>query len=107
LATATGATPPAMSRHLRILLSAGRLLEVYRAGPDEDVLVIGKISVWEPRSRFAYSSEVDDTETQVDFEALGDGTKVTVVQTLNPGGEKALYFWPNVIGWFVDRTANQ
>jgi uncharacterized protein YndB with AHSA1/START domain len=85
----------------------GRVLEVYKPGDNEDVLVIGRITVWEPGSRFAYSSEVDDTATQIDFEELDGGTKVTVEMTLNPGGKTAFYFWPNVIGWFVDRTARQ
>jgi uncharacterized glyoxalase superfamily protein PhnB len=81
----------------------GRILEVYQPATEtaaEDVLVLGRITVWEPGSRFAYRSEVDDTETRIDFEALDGGTRVTVEQTLVRGGEKAFYFWPNVIHWF-------
>jgi hypothetical protein len=82
----------------------GRVLEVYRADP-EDVLEIGQITAWEPGSLFAYRSSVDDTETEVRFEPAGAGTRVSVEMTLLPDGKKAFYFWPNVIGWFVDRTA--
>ncbi|TDU87317.1 putative glyoxalase superfamily protein PhnB [Kribbella voronezhensis] len=81
----------------------GRILEVYQPATEtaaEDVLVLGKIIVWAPGERFAYRSEVDDTETRIDFEAFDGGTRVTVEQALVPGGEKAFYFWPNVIHWF-------
>lgn len=85
----------------------GRVLEVYRAagpGVAEDVLEIGKITAWEPGSLFAYRSSVDDTETEIRFEPSGGGTRVSVQMTLLPGGKKAFYFWPNVIGWFVERA---
>jgi uncharacterized glyoxalase superfamily protein PhnB/uncharacterized protein YndB with AHSA1/START domain len=88
----------------------GRILEVYQPAVDtaaEDVLVLGEITVWEPGSRLAYRSEVDDTETQIDFEALDGGTRVTVEQTLVQGGKTAFYFWPNVIPWFVNWTARR
>jgi len=75
----------------------GRLLEVYSL-PD-DVLVLGTITDWEPGVRFGYRSSVDDTETRISFDAAGNGTRVTVVQALVAGGEKAFYFWTNVIKW--------
>ena len=84
----------------------GRILEVYQRDP-EDVLVLGRITVWEPGARFAYSSEVDDTETRIDFEPVGSGTRVTVEQTLNQGGKNAFYFWPNVIHWFPNWVARR
>ena len=80
----------------------GRILEVYRAGvSDEDVLELGRITGWEPGVLLAYRSSVDDTETEIRFEAFDGGTRVSVEQTLVPGGEKAFYFWPNVIPWLV------
>ena len=75
----------------------GRILEVY--SPPDDVLELGKITDWTPGALFAYRSSVDDTETRIDFEAYDGGTRVTVVQSLVPGGTKAFYFWPNVIHW--------
>ena len=88
----------------------GRILEVYQPATDtaaEDVLVLGQITVWEPGTRLAYRSDVDETETQVDFEALDGGTRVTVEQTLIQGGKTAFYFWPNVIPWLVNWVARR
>lgn len=86
----------------------GRILEVYRRGSDgvdEDVLELGRITEWQPGSLLAYRSSVDDTETEIRFEASEGGTRVSVEQSLISGGEKAFYFWPNVIPWFADRVA--
>lgn len=87
----------------------GRILEVYRAGSDtadEDVLELGKITAWQPGELLAYRSSVDDTETAIHFESFEAGTRVTVEQTLVPGGDKAFYFWPNVIGWFATHATS-
>jgi uncharacterized glyoxalase superfamily protein PhnB len=75
----------------------GRLLEVYSL-PD-DVLELGTITDWEPGALFAYRSSVDDTETRISFDAYDGGTRITVVQSLVPGGEKAFYMWPNILHW--------
>jgi uncharacterized glyoxalase superfamily protein PhnB len=83
----------------------GRILEVY-ASPD-DVLELGKITAWEPGALFAYRSSVDDTETQISFDALDGGTRVTVVQSLVQGGTTAFYFWPNVLPWVSQWTARR
>jgi uncharacterized glyoxalase superfamily protein PhnB len=78
----------------------GRVLEIY---DDErgDALELGRITVWEPGVQLAYRSLVDDTEVDVRFDAVEGGTGVRVTQTLIPGGERAFYFWPNVLGWLV------
>jgi hypothetical protein len=81
----------------------GRVLEVY-ALPD-DVLEIGKITDWHPGTLFAYRSSVDDTETRVAFEPTDEGCRVTVVQSLLPGGEQAFYFWRNIIHWIPEWLA--
>jgi uncharacterized glyoxalase superfamily protein PhnB len=78
----------------------GRLLEVYDEAAG-DTLELGRITVWEPGARLAYRSSVDDTEVDVRFEAVENGTRVSVTQTLLPGGEKALYYWPFVVRWLV------
>ena len=78
----------------------GRVLEVYD-DEKEDALELGRITVWEPGSRLTYRSLVDDTEVDVRFDAVDDGTRVSVTQTLLPEGERAFYFWPNVLRWLV------
>ena len=78
----------------------GRVLEVYDDASG-DALELGRITVWEPGVQLAYRSLVDDTEVDVRFEAVDDGTRVRVTQSLVEGGEKAFYFWPNVVRWLV------
>jgi uncharacterized glyoxalase superfamily protein PhnB len=78
----------------------GRVLEVYDESRD-DALELGRITVWEPGVQLSYRSLIDDTEVDVRFDAIDDGTRVHVTQTLLPGGERALYFWPNVVRWLV------
>ena len=74
----------------------GRVLEVYEG----DALELGRITVWEPGTRLAYRSSVDDSEIDVRFEPVEGGTRVRVTQTLVPGGEKMLDFWPRKPRWF-------
>jgi uncharacterized glyoxalase superfamily protein PhnB len=78
----------------------GRVLEVYDDARG-DALELGRITVWEPGVQLAYRSLVDDTEVDVRFDAVEGGTRVRVTQSLVPGGEKALLFWPNVLRWLV------
>jgi uncharacterized glyoxalase superfamily protein PhnB len=78
----------------------GRVLEVY----DDvlgDALELGRITVWEPGTQLTYRSLVDDTEVDVRFDPVEDGTRVRVTQTLLPDGERAFFFWPNVLRWLV------
>ena len=74
----------------------GRVLEVY----ESDALELGRVTVWEPGTRLAYRSSVDDSEIDVRFEPVEGGTRVRVTQTLVPGGEKMFDFWPRVLQWF-------
>lgn len=74
----------------------GRVLEVYEG----DALELGRITAWEPGARLAYRSSVDDSEVDVRFEPVEGGTRVTVTQTLVPGGEKMFDFWPRTLQWF-------
>lgn len=78
----------------------GRVLEIYDEARG-DALELGRISVWEPGVQLSYRSLVDDTDVDVRFEAVEGGTRVRVTQTLVPGGERALFFWPNVLRWLV------
>ena len=76
----------------------GRVLEVYDDARD-DVLELGRITAWEPGERLTYRSLVDDTEVDVRFDAVGERTRVHVTQRLLPDGERALFFWPNILRW--------
>jgi uncharacterized glyoxalase superfamily protein PhnB len=78
----------------------GRLLEIYDDARGE-ALELGRITVWEPGVRLTYRSLVDDTEVDVRFDAVEGGTRVSVTQTLLPDGERAFFFWPNVLRWLV------
>lgn len=86
----------------------GRFLEVYDDATG-DALELGRITVWEPGARLVYRSSVDDTEVDIRFEPVGDGTRVRVRQYLLPGGDagKAAMFWPNVLHWFVTWSAER
>jgi uncharacterized glyoxalase superfamily protein PhnB len=78
----------------------GRVLEIYDDARG-DALELGRITVWEPGVQLSYRSLVDDTEVDVRFDAVEDGTRVRVSQALLPGGERAFLFWPNVLRWLV------
>jgi uncharacterized glyoxalase superfamily protein PhnB len=60
----------------------GRLLELYQDGE----LELGRITVWEPGARLAWSSSVDDVVIDVHFEAVDGGTRVRVDGSLVDGG---------------------
>lgn len=47
---------------------------------------------------------LDDTEVEVTFDAISDGTRVTLEQRLVPGGTSADFYtgWHNIVGWFRD-----
>jgi uncharacterized glyoxalase superfamily protein PhnB len=63
----------------------GRLIEVYDETTGEG-LELGRITVWEPGVRLAWTSAVDDVEIDVSFEPIPAGTDVTVRATIPPGG---------------------
>lgn len=78
----------------------GRVLEIYDDARG-DALELGRITVWAPGVQLTYRSLVDDTEVDVRFDAVQGGTRVSVTQTLLADGERALFFWPNVLRWLV------
>ena len=71
----------------------GRLLEVYDDATG-DVLVIGRITKWEPGVRLQWRSSVDDVEVDVFFAEIATGTNVRVDARVVPGGD------PNTTGSF-------
>jgi uncharacterized protein YndB with AHSA1/START domain len=62
----------------------GRLFESWRAGGDTELIETGRVSVWEPPTRFVFDwravnfSPGESTEVEVIFEPSGSGTRVTV-----------------------------
>jgi uncharacterized glyoxalase superfamily protein PhnB len=79
----------------------GRLIEVY----DEetgDGRELGRITIWEPGSRLAWTSSVDDVEIEVRFTPNGDDTDVTVEATLpERGADRGGTAWVRVVPkWF-------
>ncbi len=79
----------------------GRLLEVYDR-PDSEVLELGVITVWEPGRRLAWTSSLDDVETEVTFEPAASGTEVRVTARIPAGGaDRGGTAWVRVVPpWF-------
>lgn len=63
----------------------GRLLEIYDTTTG-DGLELGRITVWEPGVRLAWTSSLDDVSTTVRFDPSSSGTTVTVEATIAAGG---------------------
>jgi uncharacterized glyoxalase superfamily protein PhnB len=64
----------------------GRILEVYDRDSG-DGLELARITVWEPGSRLAWESSLDDVTIEVSFEATAAGTIVRLEATVAEGGE--------------------
>jgi len=79
----------------------GRLLEVYDDSSG-DALELGRIMVWEPGTRLAWHSSVDDVEIEVRFEATQGGTTVRVQARIPAGGrDRGGTSWVRVVPpWF-------
>ena len=88
----------------------GRLLEVY----DDtigDALELGRITTWQPGERLAWSSSMDDVQTEVRFAPVREGTTVTVTATIPAGGaDRGGTSWVRVVphwlgAWCARRDA--
>jgi uncharacterized glyoxalase superfamily protein PhnB len=79
----------------------GRLVEVHDAATGEG-LELGRITVWEPGSRLAWRSSVDDVEIDVRFVPTATGTQVTVEATIpGAGADRGGTAWVRVVPkWF-------
>lgn len=64
----------------------GRILEVYDADTGEG-LELARITVWEPGSRLAWTSSLDDVTIDVRFDPSPTGTIVRLEATVAEGGE--------------------
>jgi uncharacterized glyoxalase superfamily protein PhnB len=62
----------------------GRLLEVYDLAAD-DVLELGRITVWQPGEQLSWRSSVDEVLVDVRFAATATGTTVRVTATIPAG----------------------
>jgi uncharacterized glyoxalase superfamily protein PhnB len=67
----------------------GRILEVLDAPMAGEVLELARITHWEHGKRLAWSSPLDDVQTEVSFDATGTGTLVTVEHVIPAGGTDA------------------
>jgi uncharacterized glyoxalase superfamily protein PhnB len=63
----------------------GRLLESY-SEDGTDALELGRITRWQPGELLAWDSSVDDVAIEVRFEAVSDGTRVSVTATIPADG---------------------
>lgn len=63
----------------------GRILEVYDTESGEG-LELARITVWEPGSRLAWESLLDDVAMEVRFEPTATGTLVSLEATVSEGG---------------------
>ena len=63
----------------------GRIIEVYDRTNGEG-LELARITVWEPGSRLAWQSSLDDVETEVRFEPSDGGTTIVRVEATIPDG---------------------
>jgi uncharacterized glyoxalase superfamily protein PhnB len=62
----------------------GRILEIYEAG---EGLELARITAWDPGTRLAWKSSLDDVAIEVRFEPTPAGTLVRLEATVSPGGE--------------------
>ena len=79
----------------------GRVYEVHDLERAEGY-ELGIITVWEPASRLAWSSSIDDVSTEVLFESIDTGTRVTVVATVN-GEDHGSTAWVGVTPTWLAR----
>jgi uncharacterized glyoxalase superfamily protein PhnB len=86
----------------------GRLMEVHDDATGAG-LELGRITVWEPGSRLAWKSAVDDVEIAISFEASAAGTEVTVQATVPDGGvDRGGTAWARVVPkWFPSWCARR
>jgi uncharacterized glyoxalase superfamily protein PhnB len=80
----------------------GRIMEVLDDPAGDAVLERARITSWEPGQRLAWTSSLDDVQTEVTFVPVQGGTRVTVEHVVPPGGQdKGGTAWSRVVPkWF-------
>lgn len=64
----------------------GRMLEIYDESSG-DMLETARVTVWEPGVRLVLRQSLQDTETDIRFEPIENGTLIKVSEYLLPGGD--------------------
>jgi len=87
----------------------GRLLEVYDETTGEG-LELARITVWEPGRRLAWTSSIDEVQTEVWFRPAREGTEITVAATIadgarSEGGDAWVRIVPRWFPAWCDRRA--
>ena len=87
----------------------GRIMEVLDDRAAGEVLERARITLWEPPARLRWTSSLDDVDTEVRFDAVAGGTRVTVEHTIPAGGQdKGGTAWSRVVPrWFGSWTAKR
>lgn len=80
----------------------GRIMEVLDDPASGEVLERGRITHWEPGVRVGWASALDDVVTEVRFDAVSGGTRVTVEHVIPAGGvDRGGTAWSRVVpSWF-------
>jgi uncharacterized protein YndB with AHSA1/START domain len=96
----------------------GRLLEVHDRDTGEG-FAFGEVRVWEPGVRLVFADLVSSeppgplTEVEVRFEAVDDGTRVTLehrgLDRLPPevAAQKRMYGWQTTLRWFEEHMVEE
>lgn len=81
----------------------GRVMEVLDDAVAGEVFELARITAWEPGARLAWASSVDDVETEIRFDPLDGGTRLTVEHRIPAGGrDKGGTAWGRVVPtWFA------
>lgn len=80
----------------------GRIMEILDDATTGEVFERARITVWEPPSRLAWASQLDDVKTEVIFTPIAGGTRVRVEHRIPVGGkDRGGTSWSRVVpNWF-------
>ncbi len=81
----------------------GRIIEVLDDRSSAEAFERGRITLWEPGVRLAWDSSPDDVQTEVRFDPIDGGTRVTVRHVIPPDGRDiGGTAWSRVVpDWFA------
>jgi len=80
----------------------GRIIEILDDPAAGTVFERARITLWEPGARLGWASSTDDVQTEVSFERIEGGTRVTVTHVVPAGGhDRGGSAWSRVVPrWF-------